>query len=116
MSGQASAGEAAPAFWRSFLVYSGSRIGVFAALLALLYGVGVHGLIVVLIAFALSGVTSYFLLDRQRKAFALALEARVEHRRDKAAARSAREDAVADELIAAEESRTETRSGGSNGS
>jgi hypothetical protein len=115
VSEQGVASDAPPAFWRSFLIYSVSRLGVFAALLGLLYGVGVHGLIVVLLAFALSGLTSYFLLEKQRTALALALEARVERRRDKAAARSAREDAIADELIAAE-SHQGVPSGGTHGS
>ena len=89
-----------PTFWRAFLLYTGSRIAVFAVLLGLLYGVGVRGLVVIFISLVLSGVLSYFLLDRQRAAFAAAVEARVETRRGKTSARTAREDEIADALIA----------------
>jgi uncharacterized membrane protein len=108
-------GETSPAFWRPFLVYTGSRVGVFAVLLGLLYGIGVRGLVVVFIALVLSGVLSYFLLDRQRAAFAAAVEARVERRRAVAATRAGREDAVADQLIAEESSRRNMTPGGSRG-
>jgi uncharacterized membrane protein YqgA involved in biofilm formation len=101
-----------PGFWRSTLVYSGSRVGVFAVLLGLLYVVGVRGVIVVLIALVLSGVLSYFLLDRQRSAFAAALEERVKRRRERAAAKSAREDEIADRLIAEEQARRSLSSSG----
>jgi uncharacterized membrane protein len=108
--------RAAAGFWRSFLVYTGSRVGLFVGVLALFFGIGVRGLIVVLIALVLSGVVSYFLLDRQRTAFAQALEARVERRRAISAARTSREDEIADQLIAEEESRRNVASGGSRGS
>jgi hypothetical protein len=104
--------ERSPAFLRSFLIYTGSRLGVFALLLAVFYVIGVRGFIVVLIALVLSGILSYFLLNRQRSAFAAALEARVERRRERAAARAGREDAIADRLIAEEQAqRTPSRGG-----
>lgn len=102
----------APAFWRPFLVYTGSRIGVFAVLLGLLYGVGVRGLIVVLIAVVMSGILSYFLLDRQRAAFAAAVEARVQRRRLAAITRVSREDAIADQLIAEQQAQQNVSPGG----
>ncbi len=101
-----------PAFWRSFLLYTGSRVGMFAVTVGLLYGVGVRGIIVVFAALVLSGIASYFLLDRQRATFAAALEARMQRRqasprvgrrRAAAAARAAREDAIAHEMIAAQQ-------------
>jgi hypothetical protein len=55
------------------------------------------------------------LLDRQRTSFARALEAHIERRRAAAAARSSREDAVADQLIAEEELRRNVSQGGSRG-
>jgi uncharacterized membrane protein len=110
-----SAPQAPPAFWRSLLVYSGSRIGVFVAILGLLYGVGVRGLIVVFIALVLSGVLSYFLLDRQRTAFATALEARVERRRAAAAARVGREDDIAEAMIARAEAEAASAQGSPSG-
>ena len=113
---QRAAEESSPTFWRPFLIYTGSRVGVFAVLLGLLYGIGVRGLIVVFIALVLSGVMSYFVLDKQRAAFAAAVEARVERRRAASAARTAREDEIADRLIEAEEAaRREVPSGGSRG-
>ena len=96
----ATAEPKAPAFWRAFLVYTGSRVAVFVAVVGLLYGVGVRGLVVIFIALVLSGVLSYFLLDRQRAAFAAAVERRVEGRRGRTSPRTAREDAIADALIA----------------
>jgi hypothetical protein len=108
--------EATPRFWRSFLIYSGSRLGLFAGVAGLFYGIGVRGPIVLLIAIALSGGLSYFLLNGQRTALALAVEARIERRRSAASARASREDAIADQLIAEEESRRNVPSGGSRGS
>jgi uncharacterized membrane protein len=102
-------------FWRSFLTYTGSRVGVFVVLLGLLYGIGVRGPIVVLIALVMSGILSYFLLDRQRTSFARALEAHIERRRAAATVRTSREDAIADRLIAEEETRRNVSQGGSRG-
>jgi uncharacterized membrane protein len=107
--------EEAPAFWRSFLVYTASRVGVFAVLLGLLFGIGVRGVIVILIALVLSGVLSYFLLDRQRSAFAIALQERVERRQAAAAARAATEDDIADAMIAAEQARQRAHVGDDRG-
>ncbi|MFL6241109.1 MAG: DUF4229 domain-containing protein [Actinomycetes bacterium] len=104
-----------PNFWRAFLIYTGSRIGLFVLLLGLLYGIGVRGLIVYLVALVLSGGLSYFLLERQRSTFGVALQQRVERRRVRAAGRVGREDAVADQLIAEEEGRRNARYGGVRG-
>jgi uncharacterized membrane protein len=109
----------APAFWRAFLVYTGSRVAVFVAVVGLLYGVGVRGLVVIFIALVLSGVLSYFLLDRQRAAFATAVERRVERRvesrRGRTSSRTAREDAIADALIAEAEAEAASGQGLSSG-
>ena len=115
MTGAPPPDRTSPGFWRPFLVYSASRVGVFAALLGLLYGVGVRGLIVVFIALVLSGVLSYFLLERQRTAFAAAVEARVERRRHAAVAKVNREDAIADQLIAEEAALRNVSSGDARG-
>lgn len=86
---------------KEFLVYTAMRIGLFVGSLAIVIGVwslvagdeGVSALWAVVIALLLSGVASYFLLNRQRAAFA----ARVQERADRASAafeaRKAREDA-----------------------
>ena len=86
---------------KEFLVYTAMRIGLFVGSLAVVIGAwslvagddGVPALWAVVIALLLSGVASYFLLNRQRAAFA----ARVQERADRASAafeaRKAREDA-----------------------
>lgn len=84
---------------KEFLVYTGLRIVLFLASLALVVGVWalvaddrVNALAAVIIALVISGVSSYFLLARQREAFAR----RVEDRAARASAafeeRKARED------------------------
>jgi hypothetical protein len=69
---------------KEFLVYTGLRILLFIAMVALVVGVWslldgdgrINVLWPVVIAFALSGVASYFLLNRQRDAFARKVEER----------------------------------------
>ena len=69
---------------KEFLVYTGLRILLFIAMVGLVVGVwtlldgdGRTNLLwPVVIAFALSGVASYFLLNRQRDAFARKVEER----------------------------------------
>ena len=55
------------------------------------------------VAALVSSVASYFLLARQRTELAVAVEARVSAARTKAAERTAREDAIADEILAEQE-------------
>lgn len=84
---------------KEFAIYTGLRILLFIASLGVVLGVwllaGRPGAVVwaVVVAFLISGIASYFLLDRQRTAFA----ARVEQRAARATAafdeRRAREDA-----------------------
>lgn len=67
---------------KEFWVYTGLRVALFAAALLLVGGVWmmvadqVPVLWVVVIAFVLSGVGSYFVLNRQRDAFARRVDAR----------------------------------------
>lgn len=69
---------------KEFVVYTGMRIGLF--LTSLVVVIGVWGLVAdevpvlwaVVISFALSGVASYFLLNRQREAFARRVEERAQ--------------------------------------
>jgi ABC-type bacteriocin/lantibiotic exporter with double-glycine peptidase domain len=69
---------------KEFWIYTGLRIALFVASLGVVAGVWmlvsdeVPLLWVVVIAFALSGVASYVLLNRQREAFARRVEARAE--------------------------------------
>jgi ABC-type multidrug transport system fused ATPase/permease subunit len=74
---------------REFVVYTGLRILLFVASLAVVAGIWllltdeVPLLWALILGFALSGVASYFLLNRQRAAFA----SRVETRAQKASVR-----------------------------
>jgi ABC-type multidrug transport system fused ATPase/permease subunit len=74
---------------KEFVVYTGLRILLFVASLAVVAGIWllltdeVPVLWVLILGFALSGVASYFLLNRQRAAFA----SRVETRAQKASVR-----------------------------
>lgn len=83
---------------KEWAVYTGLRLVVLAATFAIVAGIWAAAagsfpwLPCIVIAFVVSGVASWFVLDRQRGAFA----ARVEHRAAKAAeafeARRAKED------------------------
>ena len=73
---------------KEFVVYTVLRLVLFAATLAVVLGIGtllleeVNLFFAVVIAFVVSGVGSYFALERQRSAFA----ARVEDRAARASA------------------------------
>ena len=83
---------------REFVVYTALRIGLFVT--SLLVVVGVWMLIAgevpilwaVVIAFVVSGVASYFLLNRQREAFARRVERRAERMQDRFERMKAKED------------------------
>jgi hypothetical protein len=85
---------------KEFLVYTGLRILLFIAMVALVVGVWslldgdgrINVLWPVVIAFALSGVASYFLLNRQRDAFARKVEERAARATAAFEERRARED------------------------
>ena len=85
---------------KEFLVYTGLRILLFIAMVALVVGVWslldgdgrVTMIWPVVIAFALSGVASYFLLNRQRDAFARKVEERAARASAAFEERRARED------------------------
>ncbi len=69
---------------KEFVVYTAMRIGLFVASLVVVFGVWmllsdqVPVLWAVVIAFVMSGLASYFLLNRQREAFARRVERRAE--------------------------------------
>ena len=85
---------------KEFLVYTGLRILLFIAMVALVVGAWslldgdgrINVLWPVVIAFALSGVASYFLLNRQRDAFARKVEERAARATAAFEERRARED------------------------
>lgn len=69
---------------KEFWVYTGLRVLLFLATLAVVFGIWllvadeVPVLWAVVIAFAISGVASFYLLDRSRQAFAQRVEGRAE--------------------------------------
>jgi uncharacterized membrane protein len=83
---------------KEFWIYTGLRIALFVASLGVVAGVWmlvsdqVPILWVVVVAFAVSGVASYFLLERQRVAFAHRVEARAERASAAFEASKAKED------------------------
>ena len=84
---------------KEFVVYTALRILLFLASLAIVFGVWmllsdtVPVTWAVVIAFVISGVGSYFLLNRQRAAFARRVEVRAERATAKFEEMKAREDA-----------------------
>jgi len=83
---------------RAFLVYNAWRLGVFIACAVLLALAGLRGFVLLAAALLVSGVLSYFLLDRQRRALAEALGNAVDRGRRRMAERAEREDAYVDEM------------------
>lgn len=83
---------------KEFVVYTGLRILLFLATLGVILGAWVlvadeaNLLIAVVIAFIVSGVGSYYLLERQRAAFATRVEARAERAAAAFEERRAKED------------------------
>ena len=69
---------------KEFAVYTGLRLLLFVATLGVIVGVWVlvadeaNLFVSVVLAFVVSGIGSYFLLERQRSAFAQRVEARAE--------------------------------------
>lgn len=69
---------------KEFMIYTGMRIGLFLSSLVVVIGVWmliagqVPILWAVVLAFVISGIGSYFLLDRQREAFARRVEERAQ--------------------------------------
>lgn len=67
---------------KEFWVYTALRLGLFVGSFAIVFGVwflladSVTVLWVIVIAFVISGIGSYFLLERQREAFAVKVEGR----------------------------------------
>jgi mannitol-specific phosphotransferase system IIBC component len=84
---------------KEFLVYTGLRLALFLGSLGIVVGLWamatggrIHLLWSVVAAFLISGIASYFLLDRQRAAFAQRVEERAARATAAFDARKARED------------------------
>jgi hypothetical protein len=84
---------------KEFVVYTAMRIGLFLTSLAVVVGIWmlitgeVPILWAVVIAFALSGVGSYFLLNRQREAFARRVDERARRMSERYEEMKSKEDA-----------------------
>jgi ABC-type bacteriocin/lantibiotic exporter with double-glycine peptidase domain len=83
---------------KEFVIYTALRLGLFLASLLVVVGVwmlladSVPVLWVVVIAFVISGLASYFLLNRQREAFARRVETRAERMQQRFEEMKAKED------------------------
>lgn len=83
---------------KEFVVYTTLRLLLFAATFAVVLGLAalltdaVNVMWVLVIAFLLSGIGSFFLLDRQRRAFARRVEVRAQKATATFEERRARED------------------------
>jgi CHASE1-domain containing sensor protein len=84
---------------KEFVIYTALRIGLFVTSLVVVVGVWmliageVPLLWAVVIAFVMSGLASYFLLNRQREAFARRVERRAERVQERFEEMKSREDA-----------------------
>jgi uncharacterized membrane protein len=84
---------------KEFWVYTLMRLGLFLGSFAIVFGIwflvtgDVPVIWVVVIAFAVSGVGSYYLLERQREQFAIKVEGRAAKVSQKLEAQRAKEDA-----------------------
>ena len=83
---------------KEFWIYTALRVGLFVGSFAIVFGIwfviadDVPLVWVVVIAFAISGVASYFLLQRPREAFAAKVEGRASRAAQKFEASRAKED------------------------
>lgn len=83
---------------KEFWIYTGMRVLLFVASFAVVFGIWslvsdtVALLPVLLIALIISGIASYFLLNRQRDAFARQVQVRAERATQRHQERTAKED------------------------
>ena len=83
---------------RAVLAYNLARLALFGMCVGLGWVAGLRGLLLFVIALAVSGVLSWFLLAKQRINMGAAIERTVSRSRERMAARTAAEDAYVDEL------------------
>jgi hypothetical protein len=77
---------------RSVLIYSLSRLALFAATAGVLFLVGARGLLLLALSILVSGIVSFVLLSRQRDAVSSSVTERASRIRDNLADGAARED------------------------
>ena len=80
------------------LVYTSSRIGIFAVTLAVLYAFGMRQILLLAVAILVSGLLSFVLLSRQRDSMSQAVVERGTGLRQRLRERTEAEDAAADAL------------------
>jgi hypothetical protein len=96
MSNSPAPDDGTPSPARAFLVYSGLRLALLLASLAVLTLLGLEGLLAVGAAVLLSALLSLVLLRRQRDTFTAASMARADRRREEREARRRRLDESAE--------------------
>ena len=75
---------------RATLAYTSARIALLVVSAVLLYLVGARGLLLLALAFVVSGIASFVLLSRQRDVMSGALMARLKNRRPRSQGLGAR--------------------------
>lgn len=75
-----------------FLLYTVARITLFLAVAGILYLIGARGFLLLIIAFLLSGLLSFIVLDRLRDSVSARLSQRVDRARERRAQAAAAED------------------------
>lgn len=75
-----------------FLLYTVARIALFLAVAGILYLVGARGFFLLIIAFLISGLLSFIVLDRLRDSVSARLAQRVDRARERRAQAAAAED------------------------
>jgi hypothetical protein len=75
---------------RATLAYTSARILLLIVSMILFYLAGARGLLLLALAFVVSGIVSFVLLSRQRDVMSGALLARIRHGRDRATSFRAR--------------------------
>lgn len=78
---------------RSVLIYTLSRLALFAATAGVLFIVGARGFLLLALAILISGVISFVLLSRQRDAVSSSVTERAARIKESLAEGAAREDA-----------------------
>jgi len=85
---------------RAAVVYTGMRLALFLGCLGVVLAIGLRGFAALLVALAVSGLISLFVLSRQRAAMSVAVDRKVSRSRERARARVQAEDAYVDSLHA----------------
>lgn len=83
---------------RAIVVYTAARAGLLIVCLVLGWVAGLSGALLLIVALLVSGLLSWFLLQRQRLAVGGAVERRISRARERIDRRAAAEDAYVDAM------------------